>query len=82
MADLLALDLVDKRLLTDQIVLTVGYDIDNINDYIGPVEKDFLNVTRDRNAGDFKDVKSVEESTESSEGEPKETQNVFNLKYF
>ena len=27
------------------------------------------------------DVKSVEESTESSEGEPKETQNVFNLKY-
>ena len=27
------------------------------------------------------DVKPVEESTESSEGEPKETQNVFNLKY-
>ena len=32
MADLLALDLVDKRLLTDQIVLTVGYDTDNIID--------------------------------------------------
>ncbi len=32
MADLLALDLVDKRLVTDQIVLTVGYDIDNINE--------------------------------------------------
>lgn len=32
MADLLGLDLVDKRLVTDQIVLTVGYDIENIKD--------------------------------------------------
>ena len=32
MADLLALDLVEKRLVTDQIVLTVGYDIENLND--------------------------------------------------
>lgn len=32
MADLLALDLVEKRLVTDQIVLTVGYDIDNLAD--------------------------------------------------
>ncbi len=31
MADLLALDLVDKGLVTDQIVLTVGYDIENLN---------------------------------------------------
>ena len=30
MMDLLALDLVDKGLVTDQIVLTVGYDIDNL----------------------------------------------------
>lgn len=30
MADLLALDLVDKRLVTNQMVLTVGYDIDNL----------------------------------------------------
>lgn len=30
MADLLSLDLVDKGLVTDQIVLTVGYDIDNL----------------------------------------------------
>lgn len=29
MVDLLSLDLVDKGLLTDQIVMTVGYDIDN-----------------------------------------------------
>ncbi len=32
MADLLALDLVDKGLMTDQIVLTVGYDIENLQD--------------------------------------------------
>ena len=30
MADLLALGLVDKRLVTDQLVLTVGYDIENL----------------------------------------------------
>ena len=32
MTDLLALDLVDKGLVTDQIVLTVGYDIENLSD--------------------------------------------------
>lgn len=30
MIDQLALDLVDKRLVTDQIVLTIGYDIKNL----------------------------------------------------
>ena len=32
MTDLLVLDLVEKRLVTDQMVLTVGYDIDNLSD--------------------------------------------------
>ena len=32
MTDLLVLDLVDKGLVTNQIVLTVGYDIDNLKD--------------------------------------------------
>ena len=46
MIDLLVLDLVDKQLVTDQIVLTVGYDIENLKDperaraYAGPVVKD------------------------------------------
>jgi DNA polymerase V len=31
MTDLLVLDLIDKRLVTDQLVLTVGYDIDNLS---------------------------------------------------
>ena len=47
MADLLVLDLVDKGLVTDQIVLTVGYDIENLTDpeisksYKGEITTDF-----------------------------------------
>ena len=46
MTDLLVLDLVDKGLMTDQMVLTVGYDVENLTDparrarYHGPVETD------------------------------------------
>lgn len=46
MADMMALDLVDKGMVTDQLVLTVGYDIDNLTDpgirksYKGPVTTD------------------------------------------
>lgn len=46
MTDLLVLDLVDKGLLTDQMVLTVGYDVENLTDparrqnYHGPVTVD------------------------------------------
>ena len=46
MADALALDLVDKGLVTNQLVLTVGYDRENLDDpsraaqYQGPVTTD------------------------------------------
>lgn len=46
MADAMALDLVDKALVTDQLVLTVGYDRENLtrpeiaSKYKGPVTKD------------------------------------------
>lgn len=46
MTDLLVLDLVDKGLVTDQMVLTIGYDIENLADpeirkkYSGPVTVD------------------------------------------
>lgn len=41
MADLLSLELVSKRIVTDQIVLTVGYDIESLNkNYNGKVEID------------------------------------------
>ena len=32
MTELLALDLVDKKMLTNQLILTVGYDIENLTD--------------------------------------------------
>lgn len=47
MADGLALDLVEKKLLTNQLVLTVGYDIENLSDperkkaYKGEVTTDY-----------------------------------------
>ena len=47
MAELLVLDLVEKGLVTDQMVLFVGYDTENLNDptrrqaYKGPVTTDF-----------------------------------------
>jgi len=46
MADLLVLDLVDKQLVTDQIVLTVGYDMESLsntekmNAYCGKIVTD------------------------------------------
>ena len=46
MADMMGLDLVDKGMVTDQLVLTVGYDIDNLTDpkirksYRGPMTTD------------------------------------------
>lgn len=46
MTELLALNLVDKKLMTDQIVLTVGYDIENLTNpeikrsYHGPITTD------------------------------------------
>ena len=46
MADLMVLDLVEKHLVTDQMVLTIGYDIENLTNpeirkyYTGPVTTD------------------------------------------
>lgn len=47
MADQMALDLTDKHLVTDQLVLSVGYDIESLTNkgireqYDGPVSKDY-----------------------------------------
>ncbi len=47
MAELLVLELVEKRLVTDRIVLTVGYDIENLSNldnkqrYNGEIKTDF-----------------------------------------
>lgn len=56
MTDALALDLVDKNLVTDQLVLTVGYDIENLKDperrknYHGPVTTDHYGRTIPKHA--------------------------------
>ena len=47
MADLLALDLVERHMVTNQLVLTVGYDIENLSNpyyskkYFGEIVTDF-----------------------------------------
>lgn len=47
MTELLTLDMVDKHYVTDQIVLTIGYDTSNLddpkimNEYDGEIKKDF-----------------------------------------
>jgi len=47
MTDLLALDLVEKKLVTDQMILTIGYDIDNLTD--AKIKKQYKGeVTTDR----------------------------------
>lgn len=56
MADLLVLDMVDKGLVTDQMVLTVGYDIENLSNseirktYNGPVTTDYYGRTVPKHA--------------------------------
>ena len=44
MADHLSLDLVAKDLVTNKLVLTIGYDVDNLkeeNTYVGEIKKDY-----------------------------------------
>ena len=47
MTDLLVMDLVDKGLMTDQLTITLGYDVENLTDparragYAGEIKKDF-----------------------------------------
>ena len=53
MADLLSLDLVDQGLITDPIVMTVGYDVENLgagNSYKGATTTDFYGRRIPKNA--------------------------------
>ena len=47
MTELLSLDLVEKKLVTDQIVLTIGYDVDNLKENVSR-EKYTGEITEDR----------------------------------
>ena len=51
MSEMLALNLAEKHLITDQLVLTIGYDIINITeDYKGEIKKDFYGRKTPRHA--------------------------------
>ena len=41
MVENLTLDMVDKHYVTDMIVLTIGYDISNLDKYSGEIKKDY-----------------------------------------
>lgn len=69
MTDLLVLDLVDKGLVTDQMVLTVGYDIENLNNpekikkYHGPVTTDHYGRTVPKHAHGTVNLRCLTSST-------------------
>lgn len=74
MADLLALDLVEKGLVTDQIVLTVGYDMENLADegrrraYKGEVTIDRYGRKIPKHAHGTSNLKAQTSSTEEIMG--------------
>ena len=69
MTDLLVLDLVAKGLVTDQLVLTVGYDIENLTEperrrqYKGPVTIDHYGRTVPKHAHGTANLKKPSSST-------------------
>ncbi len=69
MTDLLVLDLVDKGLMTDQLVLTVGYDISNLTNpeirenYTGPVKTDYYGRQVPKHAHGTVNLKRMTSST-------------------
>jgi DNA polymerase V len=69
MTDLLVLDLVDKGLVTDQMVLTVGYDISNLTDpeirksYDGEVKTDYYGRQVPKHARGTVNLKRMTSST-------------------
>ncbi len=70
MTDLLVLDLVENSLMTDQIVLTVGYDIENLKDperasaYKGEITSDHYGRQVPKHAHGSVNLKSYSSSTE------------------
>jgi len=69
MTDLLVLDLVDKGLMTDQLVLTVGYDISNLTDpeirkkYNGEIKTDYYGRQTPKHAHGTVNLKKMTSST-------------------
>ncbi|MBQ1489974.1 MAG: DNA methylase, partial [Eubacterium sp.] len=70
MADAMVLDLVDKRLVTDQMVLTISYDRENLMDperrraYKGPVTSDWYGRPVPKHAHGTANLKGYTSSTQ------------------
>ena len=70
MAESLSLDMVEKRVLSDTFVLTVGYDIENLKDpgrgysYTGEIKKDYYGREVPRHAHGTKHCSEKTSSTE------------------
>ena len=70
MVDLLVLDLVEKQIVTDQITLTIGYDIENLTNpvikanYFGEVTKDHYGRLVPKHAHGTVNFKKMTSSTE------------------
>ena len=70
MTDLLVLDLVDKCLVTDQLVITIGYDVECLTDpeirrkYKGPVTTDYYGRSVPKHAHGTVNLKKPGSSTE------------------
>ena len=68
MTDILSLELVEKRLVTDQLVLTVGYDIDNLkcsaaDEYRGEIVTDHYGRNVPKHAHGTENLKGYTSST-------------------
>lgn len=69
MADMLSLELVDKGLMTDQIILTIGYDIESLRDpvirarYRGRTKTDHYGRTIPKHAHGTKNLSAYSSST-------------------
>lgn len=67
MTDLLVLEMVDKGLMTDQMVLTLGYDIENLSDegkdYRGEITTDFYGRKIPKHAHGTQTLKEYTSST-------------------
>ncbi len=70
MADSLSMDLLDKKLLTKQLVITIGYDFENLtnpliaNKYQGDISEDYLGRTIPKHAHGTINLKDFTHSTE------------------
>ena len=70
MADSLSMDLLDKKLLTKQLVITIGYDFENLknpliaNKYSGEISEDYLGRSIPKHAHGTINLKDYTYSTE------------------